>query len=290
MRLFRSARWLLLAVLVSLIPAASHASVLISVGIAPPPLVVYDQPPCPQPGWMWEPGYWAYGPAGYYWVPGTWVAAPEPGLYWTPGYWGFATGLYVWHPGYWGPHVGYYGGVNYGFGFFGVGFVGGAWHGRVFAYNTAVVHVNSVYVHNVYVDRTVIRSHTIVNNHVSFNGGPGGINHMPTPQERSYMSERHIAATAAQRQHAQAAMQDHNAYFNNNHGHPARTAAARPITTANRASFAQNRSFRQNRPAQNERQMQRPENNRSQERERPMQQRQSRPARQQEHGNDHHGR
>ena len=31
--------------------------------------------------------------------------------------------------GYWGPHVGYYGGVNYGFGYMGVGFAGGAWRG-----------------------------------------------------------------------------------------------------------------------------------------------------------------
>src|SRR5438132_6761409 len=36
--------------------------------------------------------YWAYGPDGYFWVPGTWALAPESGLLWTPGYWGFGEG------------------------------------------------------------------------------------------------------------------------------------------------------------------------------------------------------
>ena len=130
---------------------------------------------------MWTPGYWAYGDDGYYWVPGAWVPAPYEGALWTPPYWGWSGGLYVFHPGYWGPHVGYYGGVNYGFGFMGVGFVGGIWRGHDFVYNTAVVHVNNVYVHNTYIDRTVVERNTIVNDrHVAFSGGPGGIHHEPT--------------------------------------------------------------------------------------------------------------
>jgi WXXGXW repeat (2 copies) len=60
------------------------------------------------------PGYWAWSPGGYYWVPGTWVLAPEPGLLWTPGYWAFNAGWFYWHPGYWGPVVGYYGGIARG--------------------------------------------------------------------------------------------------------------------------------------------------------------------------------
>jgi hypothetical protein len=233
MRLSRSVRWLLLALLVSLIPASSYAGVFISVAVAPPPLVVYDQPPCPQPGLMWTPGYWAYGPDGYYWVPGAWVPAPYVGALWTPGYWGWSGGMYIWHPGYWGPHVGYYGGVNYGFGFFGVGFVGGVWHGGVFAYNTAVVHVNSVVVRNVYVDRTVIVNHTVVNNRVAYAGGPGGINHMPTPEERAAMREPHMMATSFQAQHEMQARSDRAAYFNNNHGRPAVAAAPRPLAAEN---------------------------------------------------------
>ena len=76
MDLLRKSRWMFLALLLSLVPASSFAGVFISVGFAPPVLPVYEQPPCPQPGWMWTPGYWAYGDDGYYWVPGTWVPAP----------------------------------------------------------------------------------------------------------------------------------------------------------------------------------------------------------------------
>ena len=57
------------------------------------------------------------GGGGYYWVPGTWVQPPRVGVLWTPGYWGFVGGVYAFHAGYWGPHVGFYGGVNYGFGY-----------------------------------------------------------------------------------------------------------------------------------------------------------------------------
>ena len=62
----------------------------ISVNVPPPELPVYDQPPIPGDGYMWTPGYWAWGDdiQDYYWVPGTWVLAPQPGFLWTPGYWG----------------------------------------------------------------------------------------------------------------------------------------------------------------------------------------------------------
>jgi hypothetical protein len=230
MKLFRSARWILMAaLLLSVVPASSYAGVFISVGIAPPVLPVYEQPPCPQPGWMWTPGYWAYGADGYYWVPGAWVPAPYEGALWTPGYWGWSGGLYVWHGGYWGPHVGYYGGVNYGFGYMGVGFAGGMWRGHDFVYNTAVVHVNTTIIHNTYIDRTVVERTTIVNDrHVAFSGGPGGIRHEPLPQERVAEHDQHMERTSFQTQHVNAAMADHNAYFKNNGGRPQNVAMARP--------------------------------------------------------------
>lgn len=230
MRLLRASRWILLAFLLSVIPATSHAGVLISVGFAPPVLPVYVQPPCPEPGWMWTPGYWAYGDDGYYWVPGAWVPAPYEGALWTPPYWGWSGGLYVFHPGYWGPHVGYYGGINYGFGYMGVGFVGGYWHGHDFLYNTAVVHVDNVHIRNVYVDRTIVERNTIVNErHVSFNGGRDGIRYAPRPEERMAMNERHMAATHVQMEHVQAARGDRNFYARNNGGHPQNVVAQRPM-------------------------------------------------------------
>src|SRR5260370_13754168 len=80
---------LLLAVGLLAIPVQCRAQVAvgISVQFGPPVLPVYVQPICPEPGFIWVPGYWAYGPDGYFWVPGTGVHPPEVGLLWTPGDW-----------------------------------------------------------------------------------------------------------------------------------------------------------------------------------------------------------
>jgi hypothetical protein len=99
-------------------PPLADESVTEQATYPPPPLPDYDQPPAPEPGYIWNPGMWQWGVAGYYWVPGTWVAPPAVGMLWTPGYWAPAGGVYVYHVGHWGAHVGYYGGVNYGHGYF----------------------------------------------------------------------------------------------------------------------------------------------------------------------------
>jgi hypothetical protein len=234
MQLFRSMRWLVLALLVSFVPLSSHAGVFISVGFAPPALPIYEQPPCPQPGLMWTPGYWAYGPDGYFWVPGAWVPAPYEGALWTPGYWGWSGGLFVFHEGYWGPHVGYYGGVNYGFGYGGIGFAGGEWRGGVFAYNTAVVRVDERYVHTTFVDRArVDRGFVARDNHVAFSGGPGGINHPPSANERVAERESHVAPTRFQAQHMQSAQSDRTSYAKANAGRPRNLAVAKPLAVEN---------------------------------------------------------
>jgi len=181
---------------------ASRAGIAISINIAPPVLPVYTQPPCPQDGYLWTPGYWAWGPAGYYWVPGVWVAPPRVGVLWTPGYWGFANGIYAWNAGYWGPHVGFYGGVNYGFGFGGAGFAGGVWAGNSFRYNTAVVNVNTTVVRNVYVDRTA----------------------RPTPEQQMAMHEQHMQATPNQISHEQMPSHDRTQLASVNNGRPGTAA------------------------------------------------------------------
>jgi hypothetical protein len=218
----------LFAVLMLALPAVSPAqvSVGVAVHIGPPALPVYEQPICPGAGYLWTPGYWAYGPDGYYWVPGTWVMAPEVGLLWTPGYWGWGGGGYLWHAGYWGPHVGFYGGINYGFGYGGVGFVGGRWERGVFRYNTAVMHVNTREIHNTYVDRTVIRNVTV--NRVSYNGGRGGIGARPNEREREFEHEHHFGATSMQTQHEHFASSNRELRASENHGRPAIAATARP--------------------------------------------------------------
>ncbi len=201
---------------VSLPPAAS-AQIAVSIRIGPPALPVYVQPVCPSDGYIWTPGYWAYGPYGYYWVPGVWVRPPRVGFLWTPGYWGFVNGAYLWHAGYWGPHVGFYGGINYGYGYSGVGFYGGRWDGAVFRYNTAITNVNTVVVRNVYVDRTVIR--TTVVNRTSFNG-PGGIMARPRSEDERAMREEHIGPTPNQVEHREAMSRDRNQLNAYNHGRP----------------------------------------------------------------------
>jgi WXXGXW repeat (2 copies) len=219
----------LLALVMAFMPARSSAqiSVGVAVHIGPPALPVYEQPICPGAGYLWTPGYWAYGDDGYYWVPGTWVMAPTVGYLWTPGYWGWGGGGYFWHAGYWGPHVGFYGGINYGFGYGGVGFIGGRWNGGVFAYNTAVMHVNTTVIHNTYVDRTVINNVT-VNNHVSYNGGTGGVSARPTSTELTAEHEHHVAPTSMQAQHEHTASTNRALRASENHGKPAIAATAKP--------------------------------------------------------------
>ncbi len=186
---------ILVAIAILAVPAVSPAAVFLSVSVAPPLLPVYAQPVCPGDGYIWAPGYWAYGPGGYYWVPGAWVMAPFVGALWTPGYWGWRDNAYYWNAGYWGLGVGFYGGINYGFGYFGSGYVGGYWQNRAFHYNRAVNNVNIARVHNVY-------SRTVFNNsaagRVSFHGGVGGTSARPTSAELAVARGRHTPATAAQ--------------------------------------------------------------------------------------------
>jgi hypothetical protein len=251
MKLFRSARWLLLALLLSVFSASSYAGVFISVGFAPPTLPVYEQPPCPEPGLMWTPGYWAYGEDGYFWVPGAWVPAPYEGALWTPAYWGWDNGLYVFHDGYWGDHVGYYGGVNYGFGYMGIGFVGGMWRGHDFLYNTEVMRVNERFIHNTYRDREIVNRYTVINDrHVAFSGGPGGIRHDASPEERMAMRDQHINRTNFQQQHELGARSDRGSYFKTNGGRPQNVVANRPLGAETHAApgMQQQRQGNQNQP------------------------------------------
>jgi hypothetical protein len=219
----------LLAAVMVAVPTAARAgsiSVGLSVGIAPPPIPVYTQPPCPAPGYMWTPGYWAYDPAnGYFWVPGTWVAAPQPGFLWTPGYWGWGGAAFIWHAGYWGPHIGFYGGVNYGFGYNGVGFVGGEWRHDHFFYNRAVTNFGGRHFDDVY-DHPVRNNFAV--NRVSYNGGRGGLAARPTPGEMAAEHERHMEANSVQRQHELAAHNDRAQFATVNHGRPGVAATGRP--------------------------------------------------------------
>lgn len=217
-------RWVVLGAILLSLTAMSFGQIAVGVSVrfGPPALPVYAQPICPGPGYMWTPGYWAWGDDdGYYWVPGTWVMAPV-GMLWTPGWWGWGGGVYLWHPGYWGPHVGFYGGINYGFGYGGVGFAGGEWRGNSFYYNRYVTNVSVTNVTNVY-NRTVI----VNENHVAFNGGRGGVMARPTAREEEYGREHHMEPLQAQVEHRNMAMRDRSNFASENHGRPAIAATSR---------------------------------------------------------------
>src|SRR5580704_1637897 len=195
MRTTIAIRSLLFSFVLLVFTQGAFAQIGISVSFGPPALPVYEQPVCPDDGYLWTPGYWAYDDdGGYYWVPGTWVEAPQVGFLWTPGYWGWGGSAFLFHEGYWGPQVGFYGGINYGFGYGGVGYEGGEWRGGRFFYNRSVTNVNVTNVTNVY-NKTVIVNN---NTHVAYNGGDGGVQARPTPQEDSYAKERHVGPVPAQ--------------------------------------------------------------------------------------------
>ncbi|MGA7155225.1 MAG: YXWGXW repeat-containing protein [Acidobacteriaceae bacterium] len=244
MNALKSIRTLLVAAAVAVpmltLPAAqAHAGIILSVNIAPPMLPVYAQPVCPGDGYIWTPGYWAYGDDGYFWVPGTWVIAPEEGYLWTPAYWGWDNGVYLFHAGYWGPHVGFYGGINYGFGYGGFGYEGGYWNGGHFYYNRAVGNFGGARIAYGYSRPASYAGHSTV----SFNGGQGGIQTRPSQQEMAAMHENHIQPTGEQMQHQNVAASNRSQYVSANHGRPGTAAASTP--NAFRSNTVNNREGNQ---------------------------------------------
>jgi len=194
---------------------SSFAQVGISIGIAPPAIPIYTQPYPPGPGYIWTPGYWAYD-SGYYWVPGAWVFPPRIGFLWTPGYWAYNGSNYFFNQGYWGPTVGFYGGINYGWGYTGRGYYGGRWVGNTFSYNKAVTRVDTTVIHNTYVNKQVIRN---TSGSASFNG-PGGTTAKATAQEEKAATAEHIQATSAQQSRLEAAKNNPDLHVANNQGKP----------------------------------------------------------------------
>ncbi|MGO4702555.1 hypothetical protein [Dyella sp. 2RAB6] len=224
----------LLAAGVVALPSTATAGVFVSVNIAPPPLPVYVQPAIPAPGYLWVPGYWAYDDdGGYYWVPGTWVEPPYSGALWTPAWWGWSGSAYVFHIGYWGPRVGFYGGINYGFGYTGVGYAGGYWNRNRFYYNRSVNNINT-HITDVY-NKTVINNITV--NHTSYNGGPGGIAARATAQELQAARMQRQGPVAAQRQQMTMAAQNRELRASANHGMPSVAATPRAGAFAGREAM-----------------------------------------------------
>lgn len=237
MRGLGSIRGVLMTVGVLLLSAASFAqvSVGVSVSFGPPELPVYEQPVCPGDGYIWTPGYWAWDGYDYYWVPGTWVLVPEPGFFWTPAWWGWGGRGYIFHAGYWGPRVGFYGGINYGYGYFGRGYEGGRWEGGHFFYNRSVNNVNITEVHNVY-NTTIVNNYS--NSRVSYNGGRGGIEARATSEEEAAAHQRHIPPVTSQMQHMEAARTNAELRASANHGRPPIAATPHPAVFGDRGAIS----------------------------------------------------
>src|SRR5277367_3243090 len=162
-----------------------------SVAAAPPPIPMIEQPPPPEEYVAWTPGYWAWSDedgGGYYWVPGTWVTAPIVGYLWTPGYWMARRAGFAWVAGYWGPHIGFYGGINYGHGYFGQGYVGGSWRDGRMMYNSAITNVAHFQSANIYNQPAPGNTS---NTRVSYNGGSGGTGARPNAAELAGAAEYH---------------------------------------------------------------------------------------------------
>ena len=178
-------------------PLVAHAAVFVSATVAPPAIPDYTQPPAPADGYIWTPGYWAWTDNGYVWVDGAWVLPPYDGALWTPGYWGFGGDAYFWNAGYWGPVVGYYGGINYGFGYFGIGFYGGYWGGGHFWYNTCYNnigwHGGHIYNHpyNGYGSRPGGPGFTRTNDNAGNRGSYAGTGHIEEA-ERRLVGDDHV--------------------------------------------------------------------------------------------------
>lgn len=302
----RKSNWsfVLLAAVIPLALALSLSAQInigVSVRIGPPAIPVYAQPMCPGPGYLWTPGYWAWGPGGYYWVPGTWVMPPAVGVVWTPGYWGWdsMTAVFIWHAGYWGPHIGFYGGVNYGYGYPGRGYYGGYWRGGRFFYNREVNRVNINIIHNTYIRRVTYRN----DSRVSYNGGRGGIRLQPTAVERRAYQQRRFAATSRQRAYWNQSAARHGQAnrggwqrFGRNAGRAQPTAQRRYEGNGHAQGYARpqgQRNYRQAQPRQqranrNQRQNQRNQRNNSRAN-RNQRQRKSKPARKRNDGDHDHG-
>jgi len=254
----------------------------------PPPIPEYEQPYCPGANYIWTPGYWYFSPViGYYWVPGAWVLAPYIGALWTPGYWGFWGGRYLWYSGYWGPNIGFYGGINYGFGYFGIGYEGGYWNRGAFYYNRSVNRIGRG-IRNVYARNVRFNNRS----RISYNGGRGGLNARPTQSQMTASRAQRYGALPAQRQLVQQSQRNRAQFANVNKGKPAQAAWTQPVNGGRRAPATrptglrplrgagpvqQNRTVQQQNRTVQQRQQSRPAPQRQQSRPAPQRQ-QSRPA------------
>jgi len=119
------------------------------------------------------------------------------------------------------PTVGYYVGIEYGFGYTGDGYHGGYWRDHQFVYNRVVNDLGNVNVPT-YANQVFAPA-----NHISYNGGRDGTTAQPTPAQLASTRERHISPTPEQIQNQQTASRIPTQMYSENKGAPPITAVAR---------------------------------------------------------------
>ncbi len=110
-------------------------------------------------------------------------------------------------------------------------------------------NVNITEIHNVY-NTTVVNNTTLTR--VSYNGGNGGINVRPTPQEEAAAHEKHISPVPVQMQHVQAARANPALRASANHGKPPVAATPKPGALNDRGVVPAKEGGRYSPPARSE--------------------------------------
>ena len=88
----------------ALVATPAFARVGVVVNVPPPAPIVETPPPPPAPGYVWQPGYWAWNGVQYVCVPGQYVVTPAPGAVWIAGHWDRRPDGWVWVDGHWRGH------------------------------------------------------------------------------------------------------------------------------------------------------------------------------------------
>ncbi len=97
----KTAKFLTLALALSLTAASSFAQIVVRVRPTRPREVIVRRPPPPSPAHVWVDEDWAPSGRAYAWHGGYWAAPPRPGAVYIRGHWRHTWHGDTWIPGHW---------------------------------------------------------------------------------------------------------------------------------------------------------------------------------------------